>query len=375
VLTTDPTVRPTDRLLAILHRPAHLDDRAPTPAWPPPPGAILRLHLGTESVEATRRRGRADAIELADGRWVATLRLIRPIATTVGDPFVLRVPSPPVTAAGGLVLDATPPTGPSRRRATPEMLAALAEAWLADDEPAELAARVAFHGLIARPDAAAAPATARAAGSWLVAEEVAAALDTEMIGLVDAHHAAEPLAAGRSLAQARRSLARSLGRRVTADERTAVAVADALIEALVASGRLARSGDLVRDPGRSTGTLPPSVLAAMDRLEMALRTFAPPPLDDAARAARCPAEGVRALEAAGRIVRVGQGLAWAASTYRELEALTLRLADPGPISPAALRDATGTSRKYVMALLEDLDRRGILRRTSDGHVRGPRAPA
>jgi hypothetical protein len=44
------------------------------------------------------------------------------------------------------------------------------------------------------------------------------------------------------------------------------------------------------------------------------------------------------------------------------------------LTPAALRDDTGTSRKYVMAILEDLDRRAILRRTPDGHVPGPRAP-
>ena len=44
------------------------------------------------------------------------------------------------------------------------------------------------------------------------------------------------------------------------------------------------------------------------------------------------------------------------------------------VTPAALRDATGTSRKYVMAILEDLDRRAILRRTPAGHVPGPKAP-
>ena len=44
-----------------------------------------------------------------------------------------------------------------------------------------------------------------------------------------------------------------------------------------------------------------------------------------------------------------------------------------PLTPAAFRDATGTSRKYVMAILADLDRRGVLRRTPAGHVPGPRA--
>ena len=72
-------------------------------------------------------------------------------------------------------------------------------------------------------------------------------------------------------------------------------------------------------------------------------------------------------------VRLDDDLAYAAAAYRRLEARAVELATVGPLVPAALRDATGTSRKYVMAILEDLDRRGILRRTPAGHVPGPRA--
>jgi hypothetical protein len=46
----------------------------------------------------------------------------------------------------------------------------------------------------------------------------------------------------------------------------------------------------------------------------------------------------------------------------------------GPLTPAAFRDATGTSRRFVLAILEDLDRRGVLQRTPEGHIPGPRAP-
>ena len=377
VLTDDPTVRPTDRLTAILRRPAGLDARESARAWPPPPGAILRLHLGTDAVDATPGRGRSDAVDLPDGRRVATLRLTRPIAAAVGDPFALRVPSPAAAAAGGTVIDVAPPIGVSRRRATPEALAALATAWLHGDSTAELAARVRLHGLVPQPtrggEADAAPPGGRRVGGWILAEDEAKTLDAEALRLVDAHHDVEPLAAGMPLAGLRRALVRSLRHRVTTDESTAGGVVDGLIEALVLGGRLARSGDVVRDPARSSGALPPDVLAAMDRLEAAMAVVAPPPFGEAARLAGCPAEGVRALEASGRIVRVEPDLAWAGTTYRELEALAVGLADPGPLTPAALRDATGTSRKYVMALLEDLDRRGVLRRTPAGHVRGPRA--
>ena len=374
VLTTSPEVRATDRLVAILRAPARLDDRTSPTAWPVATGATYRLHLGTESVDATPRRGRRDAADLPDGRRVATLRLARSIVAAVGDPFVLRVSSPAATAAGGLVLDVSPPVGASRRGASAEALVALAAAWTAGDAADELAARVHLHGLLQGADDEGSTPGIRALGTWLVTDVVASTLEAEALTLVGAHHDSEPLAAGAPLAGLRRALARSLRRRVTADERTAASVANTLVDSLVADGRLARTGDLVRDPRRSSGALPPDVLAAMDRLEAALAVVAPPPFGEAARLARCPAEGVRALEASGRIVRVEPDLAWAGTTYRELEALALRLADPGPLTPAILRDATGSSRKYVMALLEDFDRRGVLRRTPNGHLRGSRAP-
>jgi CRP-like cAMP-binding protein len=111
----------------------------------------------------------------------------------------------------------------------------------------------------------------------------------------------------------------------------------------------------------------------MDRLEAALDVAAPPSLADAARMTGCPPAGVRELERSGRIVRLADDLAWAARAYRRLEAQALGLASTTPLTPAMLRDATGTSRKYVMAILEDLDRRDVLRRTPEGHVPGPRA--
>ena len=66
-------------------------------------------------------------------------------------------------------------------------------------------------------------------------------------------------------------------------------------------------------------------------------------------------------------------LAYAATAYGALTDRALAMAATEPLTPAAFRDATGTSRKYVMAVLADLDRRGVLRRTPAGHVPGPRA--
>jgi selenocysteine-specific elongation factor len=141
----------------------------------------------------------------------------------------------------------------------------------------------------------------------------------------------------------------------------------------VARAELARSGEAVRDPARSAERSP-ALTAAMNRLEAALSVAAPPPLDEAAVLTNCPPEGIRALAAEGRIVRLGPDLAWATPTYHRLAAIALESARVAPLTPAAYRDATGTSRKFVLAILEDLDRRGVLRRTPEGHVPGPRAP-
>ena len=100
---------------------------------------------------------------------------------------------------------------------------------------------------------------------------------------------------------------------------------------------------------------------------------APPALSAAARATGCDPRGLRELERVGRIVLLETDLGYASATYRDLAGRALALAAAAPLTPAALRDATGTSRRYVMAILEDLDRRGILRRTDAGHLPGPRA--
>jgi selenocysteine-specific elongation factor len=173
----------------------------------------------------------------------------------------------------------------------------------------------------------------------------------------------------------RPAMARRLRRLVSVTPRAAAAIAAALLEALAEEGLLVRDGDSLRVAGAAKAdTLSPDLLAAMDRLERALDIPAPPALEGAARSVGCPPEGVRALEAAGRIVRLDDDLAYAAAAFARIQEAALRLASGKPLLPADLRDATGTSRKYVLAVIEELDRRGILRRTAEGHVVGPRAP-
>ena len=357
VLTTDPEVVATSRLLVAIRPAARLAGFGASLPSAPPDRERLRLHLGTEQVGALVVRGPREAIELADGSSIALLRLDGPIAATAGDSFALRRPSPGSTAGGGIVLDALPPRGVSRRRLTADRAAALAAAPVGPG-----AARIDLHGAVRRP------------GGWALAVDVEAALRATIRRLVAAHHAAEPASPGLPAALLRHEVALAARRLATVGPNAAEEIARQVTDALVVDGLLVRDGDRVRDAGRAPG-LPPDTLAAMERLETALAVAAPPSLAEAARAVGCPPDGVRALEASRRIVRLEDDLAWAAATYRDLVRRALAMAAVGPLSPAAFRDATGTSRRYVLAILEDLDRRGLLRRTDAGHVLGPKTIA
>jgi selenocysteine-specific elongation factor len=327
VLTTDPDIVATRSLIVALRS---------TPGT-----ARLQLHTGTAQVGATVSRSVRERAVLDDGRIVTLLRLERPLAIKPDDRFVLRRPSPARTESGGVVLDAAPPRGASRRRISPERLAALAS----DN------ARLELHGA--------------------VGERLAPDVDE---AIVHAARSSVEAAEAVPVAQLRTTLVRDLRRLVAIDIEAARDVVTRTIDDLVARGVLVRDRDVVRDARQAPPPRDATLDIAMSRLETLLDVAAPPPLSEAARVSGCPPVGIRALESDNRIVRVDDDLAWSRSAYDALERQALDLATPEPLTPAALRDATGTSRKYVMALLQDLDRRGVLRRTPAGHVPGPRAP-
>jgi selenocysteine-specific elongation factor len=343
VLTDDPGVVASDRVLVTLRAP--LADRA-----------RARLHLGTAAVDAAVGRSGRDAIDLPDGAPIAILRLDAATAVAAGDRFVLRRGSGPTPIVGGIVLDAIPARGVSRRRQTVDRVDRLAAAVAGADAAAVIAARLELHGAVVSID-----------GAVTIAPDVEAAVADAVVMAVGAEG---------SLTAARTAAARALRRTVTIDRSAASVTARVAVDRLVSAGGLVQDGAGLRLPGATPASASdPALEAAMDRLERALSVVAPPPLGAAARSTGTPSNGIRELERSGRIVVLAPDLAYAAATYRELEATAVRLASRGPLTPAALRDATGTSRKYVMAILTELDRRGVLRRTPDGHVPGPRAAA
>ncbi len=218
VLTTDGAVVATSRVLVAMWPPAGLAHPGPgaiRDGWagrvgrPVRAGGLvapadrerLRFHGGTAQAGALVIRGPREAVDLPDGSALAILRLDGDVAAAPGDRFALRRPSPGSSAGGGVVLDALPPRGVSRRRLTAGRVEALAGAvasmslGLDGAAAAVAAARLDLHGAL------------READGWRLAPDLAMDLERAALELVGAHHAAEPESPGPTLPAIRTGLA------------------------------------------------------------------------------------------------------------------------------------------------------------------------
>ncbi len=345
VLTADPGIVASSRLLVRLR--TALPDRT-----------RARLHLGTAAVEAAVGRGGRDAIDLPDGSVIAILRLAEPIAAAQGDRFVLRRSGGAGPVVGGAVLDVEPPRGVSRRRQTVERMAGLAGAIEAGrgDRGRDRPTRSARGG---RRRGRRLPGTGRGPGGRRHGDRGR----PQRTGIGGIAGGGPDRGGPDDPSRSRPSFGGRGGWREGPGRRRGPCRAP---------GPCRRPRAIARDGGRAPGPRPavsdgpPGAVARGPLTAVAGRSRRRRRVSarrDPRARTQWPDRGPRA----GSRVRDGRPTA-------SLRRYALALTAAGPLTPAAYRDATGTSRKYVMAILEDLDRRGILRRTDAGHVPGPRAP-
>jgi selenocysteine-specific elongation factor len=92
------------------------------------------------------------------------------------------------------------------------------------------------------------------------------------------------------------------------------------------------------------------------------RPFSPPTLDG-------EDDLLAYLEDRGDVVRVDEGIVFAAEGYREMvERVVAHLKERETVTLAQVRDLLGTSRRYAQALLEHMDQQRITRRVGDERV-------
>ena len=346
--------------------------------------AAQQVHLHVGTAETLARILPLDGRPLLAGSsGLAEVRCRDPVLVAPGDRFILRTFSPVTTVAGGEVVDAHP----QRLRREPATVTAaeeLARSGLAGRLLAALARRsaavtpaqltrdvgVPAEAVAGLLEDAVAAATAVAAGDGYLATAVVAGWERAVQHYVGAFHEAHPWRLGVSREEVRSA---ALGR---VDARTAAWFMDRL----VASGALVARGDLVSLAGfvpQLDNAQRAAVAALLTRLEAA-GWEGPAAGDVAADLSRQGLPGgevVVHLVQAGLAVRGGDLLFAAAVARRAGRLVLAAMESQGPLSASQIRELLGTSRKYVMPLLEYLDSARITRRVGDLRVPGPQAAA
>jgi len=371
-------------------------------------GTRVRFHQGTSEVLGRIAiAGRADAAGEAGGqvgsgftriaapdiapgeRAYVRLRLESPAVVTRADRYILRAYSPPVTIAGGEILDPRPPRGGIRNATARVRFARLDPQTAATERGAvaaserALALMIEEAGVAGLPSASAvsraglAPHTAREiverlvragtvvqAGDRLFDPSLATSLASRIVKALEEHHRDQPLSEGIPREEVRE---RFFGRGTPALFEWVLADLVAR-KAIVARDRLALAGH--------TLALTPDEARARDAIERAFREagLKPPEAEalahlgggDAALADRM----VKLLLRQKVLVKV-ENLLFHADALRRLReevAALKREAAGATLDVGAFKDRYGITRKYAIPLLEYLDRERVTRRVGDRRV-------
>ncbi len=335
-------------------------DRATRPLRP---RERVRLHLGTSDVGA---RIVASGGPLAPGEPRAARAILdEAIVARAGDRFVLRAASPAVTIGGGIVRDPLPPhrhvrpwplglTAPADR-----LRAALAEDGLVGVEAATLPVRLGVPPTSLAADVL--RAEAENLSGRVVARSALNGAVQRVITDARTHLAQHPLEGGVQQSAMRVHLAAS------------DAVFDEVLRRAVLSGALELRAGLVAPPGwapqldeRQLATR----AAVLARLGASGRE--PPATEElAARHGENVISLLRILERERLVISVeplGARFYDARCLDQLVREVRERMGDGSEYSPAALRDALGMSRKFLIPFLEYCDRVGITERRGSGRV-------
>jgi len=345
-------------------------------------GTRVHVHHGTREVLGRVLLTDGEA-ELHPGRSaLVQIRLEEPLAPRYGDRFIIRSYSPMWTIGGGIILDVLPPRRTTLRPHERELLGAL----LRHDLTAATLGLVAARALpmtsaqvanaLGTPRPPVADALNRAKLErlsvdgqtyFVTAEAVDAFLREIECGLL-AFHEASPSATGIGIPALRDRV----------DRRLEPKVFDVLLERAAAAGRAAVVGGQVRHPKAASSALAAEAEAS-GRLSalLAAQGLAPASLGELATSAgvdvRLARKVLGRLASEGSVVRLGSELHFdAAAVERAREIVVTHLREQGSILAKDARDITGTSRKYIVPLLEYFDAQGVTKRDGDVRTLGKR---
>jgi selenocysteine-specific elongation factor len=323
-------------------------------------GAQVMLHTGTAEVPARAIVLTANEIAPGTSGWVQ-LYCEQAVAVSSGDRFVLRLPSPSATIAGGSFADVNPRRHPRHDERVAESLERRLAGDVLQEELRKYPRGITEAGLLRATLAEQADISgleAKRAGSWLFAPDAWTSLKSRARQAMGDYHRDHPLRAG----MPREEMKTRLG---LAPAAFGPVLAELLREGLVAE----RNGELALPEHRVEIEKAAGGPATRLLEQLSARPFAPPSLPEAMREAGASAEIVRALTQKGELVRLSEDVAFTRAAFEAaLELVRDTVAREGTVTVASLRDRMEASRRPVLALLEYLDAQRITRRLGDARV-------
>jgi selenocysteine-specific elongation factor len=323
-------------------------------------GTELLFHTGT--VEVACRvilLDTSDQIDAGGHGWVQ-LYLDRPISAAENDRFILRVPSPATTIAGGTLVDIHPRKHSRHDGAVRESLQRRAAGDVLQEELRKYPRGVTVDALLKATMAREADVgalNARRVGDWLYDTAAWRVIADRATHELDAFHGLHPLRPG----MAREELRSRLG--------VPPASFSSVVEGLVQDGRIEDRAGALAAPGHRVDLHETDGTAASLLEVLGRQPFAPPSLTEATQLTGASPEVVRALAQRGEIVRVSDDIAFTKDSYQAAVAMVREIISTrGSITVAQLRDHMGASRRPVLALLEHLDAERVTRRVGDVRV-------
>jgi selenocysteine-specific elongation factor len=356
----------------------------PTAGRPLANGAIVRFHTGTAEVAAR--------VALLEGEFLspeanvlAQLKLEEPVVFARGDRFILRRPSPAVAMGGGVII------GPGRRSRTSRARTAqalrkretasfaddtfvehLIETWPESALRADVLGRTALLPLertrsIVEALVESGHVKAFGPGPSYVHKRTVARLAQRLGGLLAELHAKAPHLPGVEMTRAGVELG----------------VTPALLDTLITAGDITRDGRYVC-MASYIPTLGKDDAALAERIESACRDarYSPPLLQELVRKLGAKEEAARRvatfLAHAGKLIETSAGMYFhhqSIDLAREFAVSELRT--HGVLDTQAMKsfmaERGGTSRKYLVQVLEYFDRIGITRRQGDERRAGEKS--
>jgi len=356
----------------------------------------LDLYLGAAETPARVLLLDRDEIRPGEAGW-AQLRLARPLVAAWGDRFILRAPSPSETIGGGSVIE---PWARRHKRRDPATLARLEKLAQGNPEEVALAALLPVERSGARMAGFGARETAEIArATGLGAQELETALaalverrQVTQIGafyyataqwerlcatsaaLLGAYHQQYPLRRGMPREEWRARL--GLGPREAQEVVSSLLALGELAEGAAPAGREQGRSGLLRLPDHAPRFTPKQEHAVASLLRaFHAQPFAPPTRAEAEQAiGDGGAEAIAALVERGDLLRMNADILLERAAYQEaVRRIVAHLRRHGRVSVAEGRDLLETSRKYMLAIFERLDERGITMRDGDERILGPGA--